>query len=158
MMLGDVSDVLAANVVLAYGGGGGDGGGLGFFALLLFAAGPAAGWGTWTWIQRRYRNREARYRPDRTVAHHVSSLTGDDQPRGRFRSRSAYTSDRNDGAPDQRARHAQYFHGELRKPEAEDEVEDGVREGEAEPAPPVTGTAPPPPPASSPPTPPPPTR
>ncbi len=100
------------------------GGGVAFVALLLFAAGPAAGWGTWWWIHNRYRNRDARYRPDRTVAHHVSGLTGEDHPKGSFRSKSGSTDGRNEQEPDRRARNAQFFHGELHSPPTPDEPGD----------------------------------
>jgi len=138
-----MTDILATGLMMYSGGDGGSGGGV--LALLLFAAGPAAGWGTWVWIQNRYRNRSARYRPDRTVAHHVSSLTGDDQPRGRYRSKSSTIDGRNDDSPDRRARNSQYFHGEIKAPEQPEVPENGDREGEA---------APPPPPPAGPPVPP----
>ncbi|WP_084125907.1 hypothetical protein [Demequina sp. NBRC 110054] len=133
-------------------GGEGDGGSL-FIALLLIASGPAAGWWTWRSIHKRYRNREARYRPDRSVAHTVSSLTGHDEPRGRFTTTESSTRDRNESEPDRRARDSRYFHGAIPSPPSpEDAGDTGQREGEAEPPPPP-GTEPPP--ASSPP---PPTR
>ncbi|WNM28203.1 hypothetical protein RN607_04155 [Demequina capsici] len=115
--------------------GNGDGGGA-FIALLLFAAGPAIGWFVWHSIQTRYRNRDARYRPDRTVAHTVSSLTGEDSPRGRFTTYDSATQGRNENDPDQRARISQFFHGEIASPPTPDEVDPGEREGDAEPPPP----------------------
>ena len=104
----------------------------GLIGLLLLAVGPASGVGVYMWIQARYRNRAARYRPDQTVAYTVSSLTGDDQPRGRYSTKSGSISGRNENQPDARASVSRMFHGELpQPPDAADD--DGEREGDAEP-------------------------
>ncbi len=52
--------------------------GTGALVLALFAAGPGAGLVLWGWIQAKYRNRAARYMPERTVAHEVHNLEAED--------------------------------------------------------------------------------
>lgn len=56
-----------------------DGEGSGGLAIALFLAGPGAGFLLWGWIQAKYRNRGARYMPERVVHHQVHNLTTDDQ-------------------------------------------------------------------------------
>jgi hypothetical protein len=53
--------------------------GSGALALALFAAGPGAGIVLWGWIQAKYRNKAARYMPERVVHHQVHNLAADDK-------------------------------------------------------------------------------
>ena len=78
-----------------------NGGGL---ALFLFAAGPAAGLGTWLWIQARYRNRGARYMPERVVKYEAKNIKADDAFVKKITSRSSDVEGRNDGSPHVRAK------------------------------------------------------
>lgn len=68
----------------------------GAIAFALFAAGPAAGIATWSWIQAKYRNRSARYMPERTVAHKVTKLTPEDAFSKRIVSTESSISGRNE--------------------------------------------------------------
>lgn len=78
-----------------------DNGGIAFF---LFAAGPAAGLGTWMWIQAKYRNRGARYMPERVVKYEAKNIKADDAFVKKITSRSSSIDGRNDGSPHVRAK------------------------------------------------------
>ncbi|PKQ25239.1 MAG: hypothetical protein CVT64_11085 [Actinobacteria bacterium HGW-Actinobacteria-4] len=52
--------------------------GTGALVIALLLAGPGAGLVLWGWIQAKYRNRAARYMPERVVHHQVHNLTTDD--------------------------------------------------------------------------------
>jgi hypothetical protein len=75
----------------------------GGIAFALFAAGPAAGVGTWVWIQAKYRNRSARYMPERVVKYEAKNLKADDAFVKHIVSRSSSIEGRNDGSPHVRA-------------------------------------------------------
>ena len=77
--------------------------GAGAIALFLFLSGPAAGLAIWGWIKARYRNRGARYMPERVVAHTVTKLTPTDAFTKKIVSRSGSIDGRNDGDPSMRA-------------------------------------------------------
>jgi hypothetical protein len=77
------------------------GGGIAFF---LFALGPAVGLGTWMWIQARYRNRSARYMPERVVSYEATNLKADDAFVKHLVSRSSNINGRNDNSPAVRAK------------------------------------------------------
>ena len=75
-----------------------------FFALLLFAAGPGAGVAVWMWIQARYRNRSARYRPEEAVHTRLVDLRRNDALVRHLRTRSGSIDGGNELRPEQRAR------------------------------------------------------
>lgn len=77
------------------------------FAFALFAAGPAAGGAVWFWVQKKYRNRGARYMPERVVHHEVHNLTAEDTYLKRIQSRSRAIIGRNDTLPHVRAKFSQ---------------------------------------------------
>ena len=81
------------------------GDGEGAIILFLFAAGPAAGLAIYGWIHARYRNRNARYMPERVVAHTVTKLTPTDAFAQKIVSRNSSIDGRNDGDPSVRAPH-----------------------------------------------------
>jgi len=72
-------------------------------AFALFAAGPAAGVFISGWIKAKYRNKGARYMPERVVKHHVTELVQDDTFLRKIVSRSRSINGRNDQSPEQRA-------------------------------------------------------
>lgn len=72
-------------------------------ALALFAAGPATGIFIAAWIRSKYRNRRARYMPERVVKHTITAMVQDDTFLRKVVSRSRSISGRNDQAPAQRA-------------------------------------------------------
>jgi hypothetical protein len=78
----------------------------GGIAVLLFAAGPAAGIGTWMWIHAKYRNRGARYMPERVVKFEAKNIKADDAFVKKIVSRSSSVEGRNDGSPHVRASYA----------------------------------------------------
>jgi hypothetical protein len=77
----------------------------GGLALALFAAGPAAGIGTWAWIQAKYRNKNARYMPEKVVKYETKDLKADDAFVRKIVSRSSNIEGRNDTSPQVRARY-----------------------------------------------------
>ena len=77
----------------------------GGIAFALFAAGPATGIFISGWIRAKYRNRGARYMPERVVKHTITKLTQDDKFLKKIVSRSTSISGRNDQSPEQRARY-----------------------------------------------------
>ena len=77
----------------------------GGIAFALFAAGPAAGIGTWTWIQAKYRNKSARYMPEKVVKYEARNLKADDAFVKHLVSRSSSIDGRNDGSPQVRAKY-----------------------------------------------------
>jgi hypothetical protein len=76
----------------------------GGLALALFAAGPAAGIGTWVWIQAKYRNKNARYMPEKVVKYEANDLKADDAFAKKIVSRSSDIERRNDTSPQVRAK------------------------------------------------------
>jgi hypothetical protein len=80
----------------------GNNGGL---AFALFAAGPAAGIGTWVWIQAKYRNRSARYMPEKVVKYEAKNIKADDAFVKKIVSRSSSIEGRNDTSPQERAKY-----------------------------------------------------
>lgn len=83
-----------------------DGGGIGFF---FFIIGPVAGFAVWGWIHATYRNRAARYMPERVVEHTVDNLTGDDVFIKRLQTRASSLEGRNDNEPHVRAAAAHFL-------------------------------------------------
>lgn len=77
--------------------------GVGGIVLFLFAAGPAAGLGIWGWIQARYRNKGARYMPEKVVNHKLTRLDTDDAFVRSIVSKSSRTEGANDHNPTARA-------------------------------------------------------
>jgi hypothetical protein len=77
--------------------------GVGAIVFFLFAAGPAAGLGIWGWINARYRNRAARYMPEKVVHHKVNRLDSDDAFAKKIVSTSGSIDGRNDHDPTLRA-------------------------------------------------------
>lgn len=74
------------------------------FALFLFAAGPATGIFVWARIQAKYRNRAARYMPERVVAHKLVSITNEDTFVKKTVSQSSSLSGRNEASHHERAK------------------------------------------------------
>jgi hypothetical protein len=72
-------------------------------AFALFAAGPATGLFISGWIRAKYRNKGARYMPERVVKHTITKMTEDDKFLKKIVSRSSSISGRNDQSPAQRA-------------------------------------------------------
>ncbi len=79
----------------------GDSGGIAFF---LFAVGPATGIGIWMWIQAKYRNKNARYKPESTVAHTITDVVQEDKFSRKIVSRSRSIKGRNEKDHHERAR------------------------------------------------------
>lgn len=79
----------------------GDSGGIAFF---LFAVGPAIGIGIWMWIQAKYRNRSARYKPETTVAHTITKVVKQDKFTRKIVSESTSITGRNERDHHERAR------------------------------------------------------
>ena len=52
--------------------------GTGALVIALLLAGPGAGVVLWGWIQARYRNRAARYKPETVVSYEVHNLVAED--------------------------------------------------------------------------------
>lgn len=77
-----------------------DGSGL---AWLIFAIGPGTGIAIWSWIQAKYRNKNARYKPEATVDHSVTHTAADDQFVRKITSGSRHMSGRNESKHHQRA-------------------------------------------------------
>ena len=75
-------------------------------AGLLFAAGPAAGFATYAWIVGKYRNKNAKYRPDREVKFEVVKLDVEDEFIERVVTDNSSTPGRNESSHDKRAGYA----------------------------------------------------
>lgn len=78
-------------------------------ACILFMAGPAVGLAIWGSIKAKYRNKAARYMPDRVVSHKVTRLDADDTFRRKFTSRMSSIEGRNEKDTHIRARHTRAF-------------------------------------------------
>ncbi len=76
-------------------------GGIGWFLFLL---GPGTGFAIWAWIQAKYRNKDARYKPESTVDHTITNMVQGDTFTRKIVSRSQSISGRNDSSHHQRAR------------------------------------------------------
>jgi hypothetical protein len=80
-----------------------DSDGVGAIVFFLLAAGPGAGIALYGWIQARYRNRAARYMPERVVHHTVTKLDTDDAFAKKIVTRDSSIEGRNDWDPSVRA-------------------------------------------------------
>lgn len=78
--------------------------GVGFVEIALFVAGPASGIFVYQSIQAKYRNRKARYMPERDVARAVTDMVITDEFTGRATVDNKSIKDRNDSTPAVRAR------------------------------------------------------
>jgi hypothetical protein len=76
----------------------------GNIAWFIFLLGPGSGVAIWMWIQAKYRNRSARYKPESTVAHTITNMVKEDALVRRLRSRSRSISGRNETNHHVRAR------------------------------------------------------
>lgn len=76
----------------------------GNIAWIIFLLGPGSGVAIWMWIQAKYRNRSARYKPETTVAHTITNMVKEDALIRRLRSRSRSISGRNETSHHTRAR------------------------------------------------------
>jgi hypothetical protein len=107
---------MAAMEVVVLASSSGDGGGIGFF---FFVIGPAAGFAVWGWIHATYRNRAARYMPERVVAHTVDNLTGDDAFIKSLQTGASSLEGRNDNEPHVRAAVSNFLTVEALPPPSE---------------------------------------
>lgn len=73
-------------------------------AGFLFLSGPLAGAAVYRWIQAKYRNRGARYMPERDVAREVTDMVVKDEFVGRETVNNSSISGRNDLSPATRAK------------------------------------------------------
>ena len=80
--------------------------GVGFVEVALFVAGPASGIFVYQTIQAKYRNRKARYMPERDVARQVTDMEVVDQFTGRATVDNSSIAGRNDSTPAVRARYS----------------------------------------------------
>lgn len=119
--MGELITAAGADLVLASSGGSD---GTPFLILLLLAAGPAAGVGVWAWIQARYRNRSARYRPQDSSHHRVVSVRQDDAYVRRLQTSRSSVDGRNESRHDQRAQVSRVYEIEQPSPPSADEVEE----------------------------------
>ncbi len=81
-----------------------DSGDSGSIAWFIFALGPGSGIAIWTWIQAKYRNKNARYKPESTVAHTITNVVQNDQFTRKITSRSRSINGRNERDHHERAR------------------------------------------------------
>ena len=77
--------------------------GIGFVEVALFAAGPASGIFVYQSIQAKYRNRGARYMPERDVARAVTDMVVTDEFIERATVDNSSITGRNDSTPSARA-------------------------------------------------------
>ena len=70
----------------------------------IFALGPGTGIAIWAWIQAKYRNKDARYKPESTVAHTITNVVQGDTFTRKIVSRSRSITGRNDSSHHERAR------------------------------------------------------
>jgi len=80
-----------------------DSDGAGGLVFLLFAAGPATGFAIYTGIMAKYRNRAARYMPEKVVDFTVKDLRSSDEYVRRHQTSMRQISGRNDTTPQVRA-------------------------------------------------------
>lgn len=78
--------------------------GSGSIAWFLFALGPGSGIAIWAWIQAKYRNKNARYKPESTVDHTITNVVHEDTFTRKIVSRSRSITGRNESNHHQRAR------------------------------------------------------
>ncbi len=78
--------------------------GSGGIAWLVFALGPGSGILIWMWIQAKYRNKNARYKPESTVDHTITNIVKQDTFTRKIKSRSRSITGRNDSSHHERAR------------------------------------------------------
>ena len=83
----------------------------GNIAWVIFALGPGSGIAIWVWIQAKYRNKNARYKPESTVDHTVTNMVQDDQFTRKIKSRSRSINGRNERDHHQRARVSRVVEG-----------------------------------------------
>ncbi len=76
----------------------------GSIAWFIFALGPGTGIAIWMWIQAKYRNKGARYKPETTVAHTITNVVQDDKFTRKIVSRSRSITGRNERDHHERAR------------------------------------------------------
>ena len=84
----------------------------GSIAWFIFALGPGTGIAIWAWIQAKYRNKNARYKPESTVAHTITNVVQEDKFTRKIVSRSRSITGRNDSSHHQRARVSGVVKGE----------------------------------------------
>lgn len=77
--------------------------GIGFVEIALFVAGPASGIFIYQSIQSKYRNRHARYMPERDVARAVTDMVVKDEFTERLTVDNPSTEGRNESTPSVRA-------------------------------------------------------
>jgi len=83
----------------------------GSIAWFIFALGPGTGIAIWMWIQAKYRNKNARYKPESTVDHTITNLVQDDKFTRKIVSRSRSIKGRNDSSHHERARVSRVVEG-----------------------------------------------
>ncbi|PKQ18444.1 MAG: hypothetical protein CVT68_03375 [Actinobacteria bacterium HGW-Actinobacteria-8] len=76
----------------------------GSIAWFIFALGPGTGIAIWMWIQAKYRNKSARYKPESTVAHTITNVVQEDTFTRKIVSRSRSVNGRNERDHHERAR------------------------------------------------------
>lgn len=76
----------------------------GSIAWFIFAIGPGTGIAIWAWIQAKYRNKNARYKPESTVDHTITNMVQGDTFTRKIVSRSRSITGRNDSSHHERAR------------------------------------------------------
>ena len=110
---------------------GGSSDGSAVIGLILFALGPGAGVAVWMWIQARYRNRSARYRPEEVVQTHLVDLRGDDALVRHLRTKSGSIDGGNELRPEQRARAWRVLETPVETPVEPPAPPDGTADGTA---------------------------
>ena len=85
--------------------------GSGGIAWFIFALGPGTGIAIWMWIQAKYRNRNARYKPETTVAHTITNVVQEDKFTRKIVSRSRSITGRNERDHHERARVSRVVEG-----------------------------------------------
>ena len=78
--------------------------GVGYVEIALFVAGPTSGIFVYQSIQAKYRNRNARYMPERDVSRAVTDMVITDEFAGRATVDNKSISGRNDSTPAVRAK------------------------------------------------------
>jgi hypothetical protein len=78
--------------------------GVGFVEVALFVAGPASGIFVYQSIQSKYRNRKARYMPERDVSRAVTDMVITDEFTGQATVENSSIAGRNDATPAARAK------------------------------------------------------
>ena len=77
--------------------------GVGFVEIALFVSGPASGIFVYQRIQAKYRNRSARYMPERDVARAVTDMVVTDEFTEKVTVDNSSIDGRNDSSPAERA-------------------------------------------------------